>query len=703
MKGKKSKFSLGPGGIKGFFFEHVEKMVLGLVLLLVVGFIYMGSNVETFPASETPATLGDSVQRATNTMETKTWDKIKETIEPPSIDNPIVISVKEDQFKIATMDVPIQPSRTKRRDPDIYPPTNLEVEAIVAGVGMIPGEEEVAAIDLRYDEMIERQQEPLETPEPTPNKKKKKAGREEDLLGAAAASMGAPGGLKQPRVLSDEDREELLRSGARVSNMAIARSRNIIALKALIPYRKQLLEYQEALAGNPQFVREERDVPTYVFFKVERADVTDNPNADPKSLKWQLLSTTGARNLPYVPKAEWESIPEELVDQAAVLTANERFGALTLPVPPALLIDLKKLAGHAEIAWANALLDGAPGQEMRPGAKPGEESPEGPDAAPEGPESPDTLAPGTERILGGRPSSGMREGGRGGSSRGSYEGGSSSPQEVVYKLFRFIDFDVQRGRQYRYRVNVMLEDPNHPQLPTAAPGGPTRNESGAVGNDPPVASLDKAVEQRLRELKLQEDRTGKRVWYRETDWSEASPVISVPDPLMFVGGAVTAGREQSIPGTQARITAGEASAKALVVEWDDEYATHVVTEDEVQRGATLNFVKDAEALHPLKLEYVELKDYPTRTDSLVVDIRGGERFPGSSNSNPQTSPGQVAVIDHTGKLVVLNEVDDIRDWHRYGKVESIKIEEPKPEDAGMEGERGINDFAPPPRRTRRGG
>jgi hypothetical protein len=697
MKPKKGKFSFGPGGIKGFFLEHVEKMVLGLVLVVVVLFVYFGSTVETFPDTKTPATLQQTVARANTAMETKSWEKVKETILPPPIDNPIVIRVSEKDFPLRTMDERILPSRTKRRDPDLYPPINLEVETMVAAVAMLPNEEEIAPIDLRYEEMIERQQAPLEPEEPLTTKKKKKKSRESesDLLGDTARGMGALGGLKTPRQFSEEDREELMRNGARASTQAIAHSRNIISLKALIPYQKQLLEYQEALAGNPQYVNEERDTPSYVFFKVERADVTADPTADPKTLKWVLLSTVSARNLPYIEKAQWETIPEELVDPAAVIAATERFGALTLPVPPALLVDLRKLAGHAEIDWASTLSEAAYGTDGKKTDDKKGTTEEGPDAAMEGPEGPEVEGPG---MLGPgiRPTPGMRGEGRGGgmirgpSGRGGYDGSSTS-QEVVYKLFRFIDFDVEREHQYRYRVSVMLEDPNHPQLPAAGAGVATSRDGsgGGIGNDPPVASLDKVVEERLRELKKEEDKTGKRKWYRETEFSEASPIITVPTPLQFVSGNVSAAREIPIAGTFARVAAGEATAKTLVVQWDDEYATNVVAEEEVQRGTTVNFTKDAEALHPIKLEYVELKDYPIQTDALVVDIRGGDRLPGGTATNPQNSPGEVALIDHSGRLIVINEANDIKAWHRYGKVEPIRIEEPKPEDSPSSGERDL--------------
>jgi hypothetical protein len=694
MKPKKSKFSFGPGGIKGFFLEHVEKMVLGAVLVLVLAFVYFGSTVETLPQSKTPASLQQAVETAKTRMLTPTWAKVKEKELPPSIDNPIVINTKPDDFQLVTFNERIQPVRTKRRDPNIFAPIKPEAYAVTAPVAMVPVEEEIMPIDAAYLAMLERQQQPVEQPVPEPDTKKKKkkkpAGHDDPLEGVMTRGMGG-NAVNGPRQLGEEERAELQAMQARVSNNAVARSRNIISFSALLPYKKQLLEYQDALGGKD--FKEERDVPTYVFIKVQRADVTNNPTADPKTLTWQTLSITVARNLPYVTKAEWESIPEELVDPNVVLTASERFGVqtmLTLPVPPVLLTDMKKLAGHSEIGWANALLGQGVAGQANPEVK-AVAPVEGPDA-PEGPDGPDNEPGGRPGINEGvRP--GFRPGGPGPGGpimpregrRGMGGGGASfNPnEEVTYKLIRWVDFDVQRGHQYRYRTCVMLEDPNHPQVDKRAGAGGGvgigREGPSANGNDPLPSSLDKTVEQRLRELKKDEDKTGKRKWYRETEWSEPTAVVTAPDPVTYVGGTVTSGREQQVPGTGAFVATTEPIGKTLVVKWDDALATNVVAQDDVQRGSVLNFTKDAEALHPIKLEYVELKDYSMKTDGLVVDVRGGERLPGGDSKNVLHAPGEMALIDEKGRLVVMSEYDDIKLWHRYGKVEPKKVEEPEPE------------------------
>ncbi len=43
------------------------------------------------------------------------------------------------------------------------------------------------------------------------------------------------------------------------------------------------------------------------------------------------------------------------------------------------------------------------------------------------------------------------------------------PPLVKYKMIRFFDFTAEIGKSYRYRVRVMLEDPNRPRDKAAEP------------------------------------------------------------------------------------------------------------------------------------------------------------------------------------------------------------------------------------------
>ena len=45
---------------------------------------------------------------------------------------------------------------------------------------------------------------------------------------------------------------------------------------------------------------------------------------------------------------------------------------------------------------------------------------------------------------------------------GMYGAGMTYGPTVDYLLIRFFDFNVEMGKKYRYRIQLLLEDPNHP-------------------------------------------------------------------------------------------------------------------------------------------------------------------------------------------------------------------------------------------------
>ncbi|HTN75730.1 MAG TPA: hypothetical protein VL096_10810, partial [Pirellulaceae bacterium] len=302
----KAKLKLNSASIKEFLVLHVEKIVLGCMVLLVLFFIYLGSVVETFPTTKTPQTLTNVISTADANILQDTWPKVEPTVRPPSIVDPIVISVQPDPWQLGSLDPAILPSRSKRRDPKIYPPTKLVVDAVRAAAVFIPGDEEIAPIEEKYAEMTEVATSPLEPLEEKKPKKKSKSrpGSEMESMAPEMSLTPNPVSLL-PRPLAED--EKLLLQGYRGSNAGVPRSRNAIVVKALVPFKKQLEEYLDALGGpsNPNFDAE-RDTPKYIYFWVERADVTDNPNADPKDLKWEVRSTNEAKQLPLMPKWEWE-------------------------------------------------------------------------------------------------------------------------------------------------------------------------------------------------------------------------------------------------------------------------------------------------------------------------------------------------------------------------------------------------------------
>ena len=58
------KIKLNKDGLKGIFVNHVEKMVLGVVLLVFGVFVYVSLGLEGLPSSQTPDVLIKTAQTA---------------------------------------------------------------------------------------------------------------------------------------------------------------------------------------------------------------------------------------------------------------------------------------------------------------------------------------------------------------------------------------------------------------------------------------------------------------------------------------------------------------------------------------------------------------------------------------------------------------------------------------------------------------
>ena len=81
---------------------------------------------------------------------------------------------------------------------------------------------------------------------------------------------------------------------------SVAKARSCIAVKALVPWKKQWEEYEaklaEAMGYNPA-----RDVPRFLSFTAERAEVGDDPNAP---LEWATVMPPPAYNFASLPHVD---------------------------------------------------------------------------------------------------------------------------------------------------------------------------------------------------------------------------------------------------------------------------------------------------------------------------------------------------------------------------------------------------------------
>jgi hypothetical protein len=211
-------------------------------------------------------------------------------------------------------------------------------------------------------------------------------------------------------------------------------------------------------------------------------------------------------------------------------------------------------------------------------------------------------------------------------------GGKAAPEKAEsgpYKLFRFFDFGVEPGKQYVYRVCLVLQNPNQGVKPNL-----------------------------LKNAKLAESPT------LSTNWSEPSAVMSVPRDTRVLAAAVT-------PASRAN---SEPTGRIVLVTWLPEQGIEVPKEFPVVRGQIADFskvpVKVATAERPAAKEKGSPRIFSAGSTTLpidflsnatIVDLRGGQRLPGPAGLN---AGGEILLLDSDGSLVVRNELDDALTYQR---------------------------------------
>ncbi len=140
---KKPKVSLGPGGFKGLFVQHVEKLVFGIAILFVFVFIFLGYRLESKLAGKTPDKLQELAVNAVRNIERSTFEEVRKERTPRD--------GKGGQY-VARVDIARNPpdpgiyqtsipwntppgkQGSKREDPELFPPIKLETAALTGAL-----------------------------------------------------------------------------------------------------------------------------------------------------------------------------------------------------------------------------------------------------------------------------------------------------------------------------------------------------------------------------------------------------------------------------------------------------------------------------------------------------------------------------------------------------------------------------------------
>jgi hypothetical protein len=712
---KAPKVSLDSAKLKQMLLLHVEKIVLGVVLLVVIWFVYQGTTLTSIDSNKAPDALIQSSQQVTNQInDPSNWEKIQPEMIEPVLNHDVPLLVRQGQepndptryrFEIPWK-TPDYPKASLRADPRVFPPIAIKVTPLYGPMAFIPTMADVDPIlgnlagQMGGEMMMQpgmmapgampagpgparpgvaRRPGPAGGPGPGPGPggegRVRRPPRRGGLLDGEMPQEGIPGmegdlGTTVQMIRPPTPPEAIV--GFHPSGEVAIREARAVVVMAAIPLEKQLEEFEtafkEALDYDPM-----RDLPRYVLFRVERADVTADPSIDPAQATWESLQIARALN----EMVTWAPSPNEVVDPMAL----DPF--LTHRIPPFMQRDIVDILTHPEIPKAQLLTNSTMGpggeglmgpeggppvrklteEELLRGVMPGANGmpggPGGEGMMPGGMRQPGGFGPPGGMMM---PPGGMM--GPGGYGEGGMMGQSGMPGMVLakYKLLRFTDTSVMPNRKYRYRVKMLMEDPNNPYVGDGTPPRWDPQRSQPL-RKPSPQSLSPVVQTRIRDA---ETKNRNLAWLLESEPSEPSEIVELPEmDRFFVGKASPAGGSPVRPNTPPVYTT-QPSANLLTVSFDTTKAVDVPAEKDVLRGSVLNFEKEVEVYHPSKLVVAPIGKHTFKTDAIVVDFTGGSDIPPVGRADTKVQePCQMLLVDKSGNLRVLEETDDIEGFRRY--------------------------------------
>jgi hypothetical protein len=716
---KKPKIKLDGAKLQALFVQHVEKLLLVVVVGMMLFLVYQGFSLPGLEPGKTPQGLLQTSKAVMEFIDNPNrWNEVRAKREViPDVANDVVkdqIAVDANQYFLPMRwEIPNFPKLSPRTDPKIFAPLHL---VVVPKIGPLAYLKPEAYVDPLAPTVSDEEGATTPTrPKPKPKAKPKAPKRANTPPGAdpMAEGMGPPstGTGRKPRRGGGDD---ILLSGMPMGEPpsgpagmgmpdgmgmgtgaaspgavnpeailgftatdAAAKNTHAVVVMAVVPNEKQFEEYQNALANSLDY-DQQRDTPFYLQYYVQRADVTDDPAADLATLKWEDLGVNAEREETY----NWAGTLAEIVDRSYI---DEN---LTHPAPPFMQRDLWDLLTHPDVPLpAVASAESMTGESgLRPRPKPGKSGPasdrptflrppragggaEGMGAAGMGMPMPgghgQGVPPGTRGAIGAPPSGAAPAVGPGrtGGATGMPAGMPGMGQESGYGSGSLAGIPPAKYKLIRFTDTTV--EPGHKyryhvKVLAHDPNHPA-TEFGYVA--PNIASLDSKVRERIKSA-------DPSMYWLESDWSEPSPVAELPAADRYFAGTVKQpdAVENLIPGKPPIPNSPHPVGKALAVVWDETKAVDVPVEIDVHRGSIFNFVHDARVIHPVTHQVVDLPGYAFSTNAIVCDMMGGEEIPlldKRSEKPKMIAPGEMLIIDSAGKLHVQDETDDIEAFRRF--------------------------------------
>jgi hypothetical protein len=463
-----AKINFSGDRIKKFFIGNGEKLVLVLTSLLFLAFLYSAITAKPLDDSKSPDAIKRESGQLVASLQMPTWDgpdgeKNKLGLAPPHFkqqaDNSMRPIAGQKLKPSHEWDPPLFPELIKRMDPEIFAVEDLQVDA---GRGIVPYRPAAAAGG------------PIARPGGGP-------GFRPGSPPVGPPTMGGPpmgGGPGRPGFGGEEMARGRTDQTASLPGVhapgADADRKTYVVITGAVPVEKEVEEFRRrfeyampAIADvsrsrSASQYTNQTDSPHYFCFLIDRSEVKD---ADDKTRNWvPILSKAVYANSDAIKDiGKWFTTAPEIVNPDDVFqpesagNGNNQFNAyITWPLPPLFLKNWGFEAAHPKVKLN--ITQEAPQENQPDTTQPGGNLE---NVAPEarsrfgGPNMPGGPPPGVFHgpgpNVGGPPGPG---------NRGMYS--MQSPDVFVdpYKLFRFVDLTAEPGKTYRYRVQILVYNPN---------------------------------------------------------------------------------------------------------------------------------------------------------------------------------------------------------------------------------------------------
>ncbi|XZE35274.1 hypothetical protein SH501x_000763 [Pirellulaceae bacterium SH501] len=522
-----------------------------------------------------------------------------------------------------------------------------------------------------------------------------------------------------------------------------------IVVTAVVEHQDLEKKYSTEFADVPEY-REGRDTPYYQGFEVQRVEVTSDSLDIPEDA-WKVVQEAGS-------DAFKEKAKEFVGTSAEVNSPLWTHANISMPIPPLLLMDYRPMCSHPDIPSNIPDLvrdsDGAPGQmggsygmggygagggygsEMGGyGAGGGYGSEMGGYGAGSGYGSEAGSGAGYGAAgsgsgygseMGGYGSGYGAEGSGSGYGAGSGYGSEGSgsgygsegsmggyggvtgmagtavslPRKLPstkYKLVRFFDPTAETGKSYRYRVRLIMYDPNFPEFEIFAPK---------------TMNLKPEAIARVQDLRMKvvpdKEKMNKRKSERYSPWSVPSDPIKAVAPTPVFAGEIskpatvstpTGDVFERLPTKTELVSMNKVGLFNFAVK-----DTQPLTKGHIIAGTHKPNKDGFEFVHPikniLKVTKKVREDLPPNINIqlpnvmvTVIDVGGGLPLRFNSSKDELISGGEVICFDSkTGQIVVSREFEDYTDYNR-----AVKPDEPAigPLGAGMGGAAGGSGYGAP--------